>query len=140
MNRTVPLLALSLLAASLVLVPAASANPFPATYPPCVYGVLHSPCYGGHDVCSGYASLEVPVCVDYPGCHHLSCFAFQQPHAQCTAAVGVITAAAVCTVNGKQYGPEGLCTYCLPLVDVVCTVGTEQQAQCWVPQLTGVLS
>ncbi|MEA3200960.1 MAG: hypothetical protein QOE90_2388 [Thermoplasmata archaeon] len=76
MNRFVLLSALSLAFAFFAFVPAADAQG-PGTYPPCVYGVLHSPCFGDHDVCSPYASLQIPACVDIPGCHHWSCISIQ---------------------------------------------------------------
>jgi hypothetical protein len=136
MARTAVLLALSLLAAAFAL-PLASAQG-PQTYPACVYGVLNSPCFGDHDVCSPYASLQVPICVDYPGCHHYSCLskvATPTASVQCTAAVGVPVAVAVCDVNGKEIGPVGVCQYCLPTIVVVCTAGTEE-IRCWTPSIT----
>lgn len=50
----------------------------PQTYPACVAGVTAPSCFDGYDVCSPYASLQRPACVNVPGCPHYSCVAITE--------------------------------------------------------------
>lgn len=115
--------ALLLLASLLVVaIPAANANPVPPSYPPCVAGVTAASCYGGKDVCSAYASTQVPVCVDVPCYNPIDCIALG--YYQCAELVSTGGVVVSCNVDGNTVTVPVGCRYCYPAFSVTCTEGT----------------
>jgi len=109
------------------LVPVAAANPFPPTYPACVRGVTAAQCFDNKDVCSPYASLQRPACVDLP-CYPIDCISVQQSstpvppyYPPCVAGVahGCPNGADACTGSIGNMAPRCFDVPCYNPVDCI---------------------